>query len=343
MTSPHLTERLIREAISLRRHDADRACELLAGAVEVARRIRFLRFGARLRQGLLSKAEAHLANTLRLRGQLQAAAEIWPRIWERVGSWPVEPSLRAELLRLEASLRTDLRELEKARGLLAEAEAIARENGDATGLARVLIKQGNVADHLGETQHAVELYLEAARILDPAAEPELALMTRHNLANRLVDLGRLDEASFILAANRSLYARCVDPEIQLRRSWARARLLRARGRPAAAANRLARLRTLALSRGRVYSAAVIGVDLAEALLAAGRTGEVKDLAHRLTALFESQQVHDEARAALALFQRAALADGLTAAFLIRLRRYLVLAEGDPRLSFATLGSSEEFP
>lgn len=334
MRSPFLVELLLAEALAVLPHDPSEALDLQEAAERVAARVSTISQARRLRGQLLTRAKAHKANTLRVLGELVAAESLWRTVHERLALHPISlPDEEAELLNLEASLRTDRREFAEAHRLLARAARLYKQAGDSLGLARVLLKRGTALHNGGDPAAAIRSFEQAARLLAPTTERRLYLMTQHNLADSLVDLGRPADAADLVAANESLYAENADPLNRLRRSWLEGRIARAQQRFADAEQRLEETRNAALAQGMGYDAGLVSLDLAELYLATGRTVEVKKLARRLGPVFACRGVHREAIAALLLFQRAATAERLTAEFLARLRRYLLVARNDPTFAF----------
>jgi tetratricopeptide (TPR) repeat protein len=230
-------------------------------------------------------------------------------------------------------LRTAQREFVEAERLLVRAGRLCRQMGNAVGLAKTLLQRGNVADYAGDSAAAVARYREAAGLLDPGAQSRLYLMSQHNLANNLVQLGRVGEASAVVAANRELYAANDDPVNRLRRWWVEGKIARAEKRWEEAERLLGEARAACLGQGMRYDGALAGLDLAELFLATGRTAEVKRLAREMGKVFAGQRVHREALAALLLFGKAAAREKVTAELLARLRRYLLLAQHDPSFRF----------
>ena len=147
----------------------------------------------------------------------------------------------------------------------------------------------------------------------------------------------------MVAAHAALYAACDDPDHRLRKSWLLGRIARGWEHWAEAEDLLAETRSACLVQGLGYDTSLVNLDLAELYLTTRRTAEVKTLARQMVALFASQGVHREALAALLLFQQAAGAETLTADFVARLRRYLVLARNDPSFRFegGVGGAAEE--
>ena len=334
MRSPALVEGLLDEAKSVRGAAPALALELTEAALLVAARVEPLARERSSRFRLVTRAEAHRANALRLLGELHAADSIWRVLAVRRARAPIDlPDEEAELLSLEASLRIDLRQFAQAETLLAGAEGIHRRLGDPVGQAKVLLKRGSAAEYAGDGERAIGFHQRAGSLLDPEVHPALVWASQHNLADTLVTLGRTAEAAAALAAHESIYERCDDLSVRLRRQWVEARIARAEERFDAAERGFAAVRNGWLSLQRPYDAALSTLDAAELHLARGNWQEVRRQAELLAPIFESRGVHREALAALLLFQQAARKERLTAAFLARLRRYLRLARNDPSFRF----------
>ena len=334
MRGSFLVEGLLEKACAVRGADPRLALELTENAQQVARRT-LLRDGGRdgkLR--LVNRADAHRANALRVLGELPAADAAWRRLTHRRLRHQAElPDEEAELLSLEASLRIDLRQFEAAEGLLDRAERLYRLVGETVGAARALLKRGSAADYAGEPELAVALYARALELIDPVAEPRLFFMIQDNRAHSLVNLGLPAEATAALAVHPELFERVEDVTVRLRRRWIEGRIARAEERFEEAGRLFAEVRNGWLTHQRPYAAAVVTLDTAELHFARGNWREVKRQAALLEPIFAARGVHREARAALILFQQASNAETLTADFLARLRRYLLLARNDRAFRF----------
>lgn len=332
--NPVLCELLIAESREVRATSLAEAHTWL----DMAQEVHFALRGARLPAEILAvcglRLRAHRANTFRMGGDLARAASLFAELGSDPRRWHLARlEVHAELLSLEASLRTDRREFDTAHGLLARAVRLYGLVGNPVARARTLLKRGTAFHYEGDPAAAIHAFEQAAITFESTTERHLLLIAQHNLADSLVDLGRPADAAALVAANESLYAEHDDPVSCLRRAWLDARIARAQGRFTDAELRLAETRRACLDLGMGYDAALVSLDLAELLLATGRTAEVKALALRLKPIFASQGVHREATAALILFQKAAAAERLTAGLLVRLRRYLLLARNDPTFRF----------
>lgn len=276
---------------------------------------------------------AHRANAYRVAGDLPEA----DRRFLALSTHPYRRELarleiEAELLSLEASLRIDLRQFERAEDLLLTAADLYGRVGDRVGMARVLMQRGSVASYTGCVARAAACDRQAAELLDPTQDGALYLMCRKNLADTLIELDRPAEAAALLASARELLDQAEEP-LRLRWHWVEARIARAEHRHDAAERLLLEVCEGFLAHHRPYDAALATLDLTEIDLARGDWKRVRRRAAMLAPIFEARGVHREAQAALILFQQAANAERLTTEFLGRLRRYLHFAPRDPRLRF----------
>jgi hypothetical protein len=329
MRSPALVDHLLTEARAWLGHDPREALHLVEAAALVAQRIPEDKFGRERGHQLRIRAEAHRANVLRVLGELRAADSAWRGLRTRLQRHPVEPVDEiAELASLEASLRMDLREFDRAERLLGHAEAFYERAGDREGVAKILLQQGKVALLCDQPDAALKIFRLVPHYLSPQSNSKLLLMNRHNRAYCLVELGRADEAERELNAQRDLYARWDEPELGARLTWLEGRIARCRRDFATAQAKFQTTRNGYIERGLAYDAALVSVDLAELYLAWGKPAEARLLAEVMQPIFQSQRVHREALAALLVFQQAARDELLTTAYLAALRRYLLVGRND---------------
>jgi tetratricopeptide (TPR) repeat protein len=334
MRSPALVDLLLSEARAWLGHDPREALHLVEAAALVAQRIPEDKFGRERGHQLHIRAEAHRANVLRVLGELRAADSAWRGLRTRLQRHPVEAIDEiAELASLEASLRMDLREFDQAERLLGQAQRIYQDIGDTNSVAKIRVQQGKAAFLRAEPEVALQYYDAARELLQRANQPDLYLMSQHNRADCLVELGRPEEAARVIDEQRDLYAQCDEPELRSRLAWLEGRVARLRGKFAEAETRFLATRNGYLERGFAYDAALVSVDLAELYLAWAKPAEARLLAELMHPIFQSQRVHREAFAALLVFQQAARDELLTTAYLGALRRYLLVGRNDGEYRF----------
>jgi transcriptional regulator with XRE-family HTH domain len=322
-------ELLCDESLRAAADDAERAARLAELAVEVAERVAGPE-GWRWR--MLGYARAHLANALRVGGDLpaaEAAFEQARRSWKAGAA--EDPGLvnAARVLHLEASLCRALRRLPEALALLDEALALDRWGETPAllmGKARSLVE-------VGDFEAALGLLRQAAPQVDADREPRRLYVLRNLLVLNLCHLGRHAEAEPMLPELRALALRLRNHLDLLRVDWLQGRVAAGLGRPEEAIAILERVRAEFVALKNPYVAALITLELAEVHAAMGRSAQVKALARDSAPIFQAHGVHREAQRALRLFCRAAEEERLTAELLRRFVAYLYRARHDPHIAF----------
>ena len=265
------------------------------------------------------RAAAHHANALRVGGDFRAADRVFTGLRARSKQSPIDPPIAAEVASLEASLRIAQRRFADADRLLAVA-CVAAEDGPFTH--RVLIKHGNLLRAMGSPVRALERYEQAEKVIDAAAEPRLALIAAAGRINCLCDLDRYGEAAEILSGRRDELVEHGDAHTKAVYAFYRARVDLGLGELSAAERRFGEARDRFLDLDRDYDATQAALFLADALVASGKTAELKTLAAELVPLFRSRGVEREALASLRLLAQAVQAETVTASLLAELRQKL---------------------
>jgi tetratricopeptide (TPR) repeat protein len=270
-------------------------------------------------RGLRLRAAAHHANALRVAGDLRAADRALAELRPQLAAMPLEPEIAAEIASLEASLRIGQRRFAEADDLLAAAcEALGPRRLDA----RLLIKRANLQRSMGRPELALDSFERAAATLETTGETTLHPVTVSGRVNCLCELDRYEEAGRLLAAERAAFAIDRDDHAAALHGFYTARIALGLGRFAAAVEGFATARDRLLALGRDFDAILACLYLADALLSAGRTAELRDLAAGLVPLFRSRGVQREALASLRLLAEAVRKETLTAAVLAEIRQEL---------------------
>jgi tetratricopeptide (TPR) repeat protein len=282
---------------------------------------------------LLAHADAQRANALRVVGDLPAADRIFDELNAALARSPLgEPAARAEIASLEASLCIDNRRFERAARCLAAAVEDYRRAGQPDGVARALIQSANLQQSLGRPEEVLPLLDRAARALGGSSEPYLLAATVTGRINALCDLERSPDARHLLQQSRQLYLETDDPHLEATFTMLSGRVALGLGHLAEAEIYFADARDRFLALDRDYDAILTAIYLADALLAAGKSSELRRLAAELVPLFQTRDVARETLAALRLFAEAAQSEAVTAA---------VLSEVRERLQGGPLGASSE--
>ncbi len=284
------------------------------------------------RSRLAGYARAHLANALRVRGELRraeaehrAADAAW-----RAGA-ASDPALlnEARVLHLQASLRNAQGRLRPALALLDRALAI-----DCWGeTPSLLISKARALEGLGEFEEAIALLRHATLQIDPEWEPRHLFLIRAHLLSNLCVLGRHAEADLLLPEVRSLALALGNDLDRVRALWMEGRVAAGLQRNDEALSKLGEVRTQLIARAIPYDAALATLELAKLFAALGRTAEVRALIAKSVPIFRAQGVHRQARVALDLFRQAAEQAAATAELTDSVIRYLTRAKFNPRLRF----------
>lgn len=281
-------------------------------------------------RGLEVVAEALRANALRVSGDLHAADRAFHAVRRRLAAAELDDPapVEAEVASLEASLRRDQRRYEEAAVLLDRAVVLYEAEGEAEGLARVLIQRADVHQLFDKHEAALADLERARQLVHPERQPFLHLLVVVSTVPTLLDLGRARQAERVLGAAESVPA-SDEP-------WWRLRFRFLRGRAAAslrdhdrAAALLAEARQGFVDEGLPYDAAAAALELALVALQQGDTRRVRELAREIAPVFEGCGVVREALATLGLFAQAEHADRGVLALAAALRRHIAEARATP--------------
>jgi transcriptional regulator with XRE-family HTH domain len=277
-------------------------------------------------------AHAHLANALRVGGDLPAAARELARAEELWSAGAAEdPGLlnEARVLHLQASLLREQRLLSEALAVLDRALVVDRW-GETPSL---LMGKAKALEELSRFDAAIALLRRAASMVDGERELRTLFVVRAQLLANLCHLGRHGEASLGLAEVRALALRLSNELDLLRVDWLQGRIAAGMGRAEEAIALLERVRAAFEARENAYDTALVTLELAEVHASLGHAVQVKALARRSAPIFQRQGVHPEARRALELFRRAAEEDRFSVQLARSVVTYLYRARHDPGLRF----------
>lgn len=275
---------------------------------------------------LLQLAAALRANALRVEGDLPAAEQAFAELRLAQAREPgADAATVAEITSLEASLKIDQRHCAEAGDLLAQAALAYAAAGDGEGVARVRIQQANLLQTSGRPAAVVPLMEDAAGQLghgEACVNPYLLQCTVTARVNALCDLDRHAEAGALLQDHLDTYEASADPYPAVLFRGLRGRVSLGLERYGEAEADLADCQDGMLELGRGFDAALAALQLAEVLLAQGRTGELGRLATGLVPRFRKHGVEGEALAAMGHLAKAIAAEAVSRELLRRLRARL---------------------
>ncbi|MFY9822520.1 MAG: tetratricopeptide repeat protein [Thermoanaerobaculia bacterium] len=281
-----------------------RAVELAALAVEVAARLDEAHYGAGLVEDARARGWAHLANACRIGSDLRRAEEALAAAWEHHRKAGEDSFTEAEILSFEGSLRNSQGRFEEAVRLFDRSLAIYHEGRDRHREGRTLLQKGMARGDGGRLKEAIRLLRRGLAAIDPAEEPQLEVVARHNLILYLHESGDSREALTVLERSRRLYDVLGEPLHRARLRWVEGKIFRDLGRLEEAETSLTEARAAFLERGIAFDAALVSLDLAMVHARRGDAGEVQRLAAEMLPIFESRDVRSEALAALVLLRSA---------------------------------------
>jgi tetratricopeptide (TPR) repeat protein len=302
-------------------------------AVEVLDYLDSSVYGTEPLEDLRARAWAYVANSRRVKTDLQGAEEAFSFAFSFLRMGTGEPLEKALLLDLKASLLTKQRRFPKALSLLCRAVAIFREVGETHRAGRALVKMSSVHSLGGEPQKAISLLHQAIELIDPAREPRLSLIAWHNLIDDLTETGQFMEAQKFLIKARPLYQKFTQPWFNNPHKWLEGRVARGLGRIVQAEALFLAAREGFLLVDAAYDIALVSLDLASLYAEQGRMAELKRIAEEMVPIFSSCQIHREALAALNYWRQAVEAEQACAALVAGISSYLRRARHNPELRF----------
>ena len=271
---------------------------------------------------LCAEAFAELGNAYRLNHRFAEAEKEFGRALDSLEEGTGSPLLKAQVLDLQASLRSSQRRLEDALTLLDRAHTLYLEAGDPHLAGRTLIKKGFSTYYLGHPREAVGLLEKGRRLLDPNRDPGLQDSSALNIIYALTGCGEYGRASERLLRSGLRQAFASEPLNLLKLRWVEGSIHAGCGRLGQAERIFDEVRREFLRLDQVYDAALVGLELAAVQLRLGRTGEVLRLAEEMFDTFEELEVEREAAKALYFIREACRLQVVTVAMVEGVRGFL---------------------
>lgn len=282
--------------------------DLACLALDLSEHIDPATYGVEAIEDLRGRAWAYIGNARRVQSDLRGAQEALDRALVHLRQGTREPWERAVWLDLKASLLRAQRRFDEATRLLRRALVLFLAVGDRHRAGRTLVSMDIVFHHAGQPEKGIPLLYRALDLIDPAQEPHLLLIAKHNLIDDLAESGRHMEAQRLLLKIRSLYGRFDEPWIQNRLVWVEGKIARGLGQPDRAEEIFQAAKVRFLNMSSAYDVALVSLDLAGLYTEQGRTAELKRLAEEMVPIFASLQIQRETLAAFTLWQQAVQAE-----------------------------------
>ncbi len=295
-------ELLLERCQRIRYDDPPRMVELARSAAFLADRLDPRRYGEKQVADLRCRAWTELANAYRVadrlheaEGALETAAECHVR-----GS--ADELLGARLLEIQASLDGARRSFSEAMAALDEVYAVHLRRGDHHLAGRALLKKGLYAGYDCEPERAIGLLERGLAMIDREREPELVYGALHNLADSLIECGRLQDARELLRHNRFGDPRGRTTQLAVR--WLEGRIEGGLGNFGRAERLLAKVRLGFEELGLRYKAALSGLELAAVHLHQERPDDARDRALEAIEVFSGLGIERETLATLLVLREA---------------------------------------
>jgi tetratricopeptide (TPR) repeat protein len=329
----NLVELLIERSIAAFTTEPQRSEEPVRLALVITDLLDVDAHGAERLADLRARVWAFIANARRVKSDQRGAAAAFEIAFSHLEKGTGEALARAVVLDLKAPLLRDRRRFTEALDLLEEALRIYLDAGDVRRAVPALLRISTVHGQAGEPERSIPVLAQALRLIDPQADPQLALMARHNLITDLADMGRSVEAQELFAETRPLYAQVPGAPLRNRFQWVQGKIASGLERLAEAEGFFLAAREGFLTENAPYDVALVSLELASIYVKQGRAREVKRLAGELVTIFSSLEVHREALAALVFLDQAATAERASFEVVTGVTSFLKRARHDPDLRF----------
>ncbi|HEX4963707.1 MAG TPA: hypothetical protein VF173_22970 [Thermoanaerobaculia bacterium] len=328
-----LFELLIERSFEVGINNPVHAEELGLLALRLSEHLDAEHYNAELIEDLRARACGYVANSYRLRSDLQRAEETFASAYGHLLQGSQDPMEHAILMDLEASLRRDQRRFEQAFRLLRRAVSIFLRNDQRHRAGRSLVNLSTVHHYAGNPEQGVPILFQATELIDPEQEPRLLLCARHNLIDDLAEAGRFLEAQRLYQETRPLYRSFPDAWSQNRRKWVKGKIARGMGQAEQAESLFLAARDGFIAEGIPYDTALVSLELALLYAGEGRMADLKRLAAEMVPIFSSLHIHREALAALAYLKQAVETEQASLDLINGIAAYLRRAQYDPALRF----------
>jgi tetratricopeptide (TPR) repeat protein len=331
-----LCERLLHESQEQNFQDPALGESLALLAVEVLDYLDGPTYGTAPVDDLRARAWAYVANSRRVRSDLQGAEEAFDFAFSFLRLGTGDSMEKALVLDLKASLLMKQGRLPEALRLLRRSMIIFLEFGETHRAGRALVRTSSAHSLAGEPQKGIALLYRALDLIDPTREPRLRLIAWHNLIDNLTETGQFMAAQKLLVKAKPLYQKFPQPWFLNPRKWIEGKIARGLGQIDQAEILLLEARDGFLLMDAVFDTALVSLELAALYAEQGRMAELKCLAEQIVQFFSSRQVHREALAALDYWQQAVEAEqacAATATLIAGIASFLRQAEHNPNLRF----------
>jgi len=212
----------------------------------------------------------------------------------------LDPVLRAELLRLEAEIRSDQSKFDEACRLARRSIRLLEHAGERRRESRVRLSLAVKLAYDGRFAEAHAENDRALAMIDGERDPRWILAGEFNRAWWLADAGDVAGARRALPRLATLVAHHGRALDRVRLEWLDAAVAAGEDHLERSARLYRSVLERCLALDTVYDSATVALELAVVLLRLGRADEVLPLADSVASIFRAQGVEPEAAAAVLL-------------------------------------------
>lgn len=300
-----VVEELLASTVSRWSDDPRAAEEIARLALEVLEHADPEVYGEALLNDLRAQAWAYIANTRRIRGDVNSVAGLFALAESHLLQGTGDAFEQARLLDLRASFARDRRQWQEAANLLDEVTAIYRAVDDTHMVGRTLVSRSTmIHESNSDPAESIELLQQAAELIEPHRDQHLYFGLKLNLAVQLAVADQPEDAYALLPEVRRLAEELGHRVTMMRRYWAEGLVMQALGRADEAREGFEIARNGFLEEKLPLQAALVSLDLAAHCLEQGDFDEARALAQDTIGVFGSVDIPTEVLTALALVRQA---------------------------------------
>jgi tetratricopeptide (TPR) repeat protein len=234
---------------------------------------------------------------------------------------------------LRASVFYEQGQLDEAAKSAEKAERGFSLIGQEERCARALFLRASIHYEGGNIATALILFRQVLDRYEDTENIEWIGRSSYAIGNCEVDRGNLAEASLYFHKSLVIFRETGADRERVKTEWGLARVVLHGGNRIEAIRRLRAVASELERRSLLSDAALVRLDIVEALLALGEAEEIAQLCGRLFRVFKKAGMITGALTAIAYLREAASAGRLTPSGVDAVRRYLRRAETQPQLLF----------
>lgn len=325
-------QKLTEHSIALMDQSPEDAVEAVHVAVEVAERLRVDAYPSDLVIGTRADAWREYAYSLFYIGRLNDALEALDRAEQMSAQLPDARYMLARTALIRAVVYQATDHVEEGIELAEEAGARLREHGDELRFIKARIIEANLRHRSGDIKGALAIWLSLA--YEPQLEGDPALpVVLHNIGHAYRDIGDFENARMYLDRAFERYSALRMTVETIRTRWVQGELHVMKGE---IAEGLALLRTVWRdfeSHGMELEAALVALEIAEALLSIGDSEGVPVICRTILDRFVREGMTSRAITAVAFLREAAAANQATPSLVRHVRDFLRATPTDPSRPF----------